>query len=313
MSRRDRSTKHLALASHFESLADDELTPVVAAHYVEAHRCAPEGKAGLIAVNARDWLTCAGKRALSLGSPEQALALFEQALEMTTAGAERAALLEDAGEAANRSSNHDHAVLLLKDAIAYYEAAGDMNAIGHATVGLAHVLLEISRLSVAAERCERIFDALGDFGDEKVRSKLAYMSARAHSLAGSSERALEWSETALVLAERLDDPTVLGEAIDARAGALFGLGRHQEAVMLFRGRVGLADSTGALIEQASARLLVSVCISDDDPREALSTAIEAAELAETRRVQKTRSCEPDECCRGGPVPRRLERKSSCDH
>ena len=52
LSRRDRSAKHLALARHFESLADDELTSLVAAHYVEAHRAAPEGpEADLIAVS----------------------------------------------------------------------------------------------------------------------------------------------------------------------------------------------------------------------------------------------------------------------
>ena len=57
LSRRDRSAKHLALARHLESFADDELTSLVAAHYVEAHRAAPEGaEADLIAVAARDWL-----------------------------------------------------------------------------------------------------------------------------------------------------------------------------------------------------------------------------------------------------------------
>ena len=58
LSRRDRSAKHLALARHFESLADDELTSVVAAHYVEAHRAAHEGSdAELIAIAARDRTT----------------------------------------------------------------------------------------------------------------------------------------------------------------------------------------------------------------------------------------------------------------
>ena len=43
LARRDRSAKHLSVARHLESLDDDELTGLVAAHYVEAHRSAPRG------------------------------------------------------------------------------------------------------------------------------------------------------------------------------------------------------------------------------------------------------------------------------
>ena len=58
LARRDRSAKHLAVARHFESLDDDELSAVVAAHFLEAHRAAPDGpEAEDIAVGARDWLS----------------------------------------------------------------------------------------------------------------------------------------------------------------------------------------------------------------------------------------------------------------
>ncbi len=280
LSRRDRSAKHLALARHLESLADDELTSLVAAHYVEAHRAAPEGpEAGLIAAAARDWLTRAGRRALSLGSPEQALVFFEQALEVTTAGTERAALLELAGEAAWFASAYDRAVTLYEEAIAYYEATGDANAAGRATVGLASVLLYTSRYSEEIELCVRVFHAVGDDGDENVRAKLACALARAHSSAGSYGHALEWSETALVLAERLDDIELLTEAIGARAIALFNLGRQREAVILARGGVALAEAAGSLLEKALGWTMLSFCISGDDPREALSAWFEGAEWA----------------------------------
>jgi class 3 adenylate cyclase/tetratricopeptide (TPR) repeat protein len=280
LSRRDRSAKHLALARHFGSLADDELTGVVAAHYLEAHRAAPEGPgADLIAVAARDWLSRAGQRALSLGSPEQALSFFEQALDMTTSGAERAALLELAADAAEFASACDRAVALSEEAIAHYEAAGDTNAVGRATVGLAHVLLDMGRFSDAIERCERVFHAVGDRGDELVRTRLACELAFAHVGSGSSERALEWSETALLLAEQFDDITLLAQAIGAKSSALFNLGRHVEAVVLAREHIGLVDVAGSLVQQALGRLHVSVFVIDDDPREALSTATESAELA----------------------------------
>jgi class 3 adenylate cyclase/tetratricopeptide (TPR) repeat protein len=280
LSRRDRSAKHLALARHFESLADDELTGVVAAHYLEAHRAAPEGpEADLIAAAARDWLSRAGRRALSLGSPEQALSFFEQALEMTTSGADRAALLELASESAEFASAYDRAVALSKEAIGYYEATGDTNAVGRATVGLAHVLEDISRFSDEIERCEPAFDAVGEDGDESVRAKLACELAWAHDNAGSYERALEWSETALVLAEKLNDAELLARAIGSRSYALFNLGRYREAVILARGRVALAEAAGSLFEQALGWMTLSLFIFDDDPREAMSAEFEGAELA----------------------------------
>ena len=119
---------------------------------------------------------------------------------MTTSGAERAALLELAGEAAEFASAYDRALALSEEAIAYYEAAGDTNAVGRATVVLARVLDGLSRFSDEIERCERVFHAVGDGGDERVRANLACWLAWAHGQAGSYERALEWSETALVLA-----------------------------------------------------------------------------------------------------------------
>ena len=112
-----------------------------------------------------------------------------------------------------------------------------------------------------------------------MRAKLACELAYALNDAGSYERALEWSETSLVLSERLDDSVTLGEATSAKAGALFNLGRHQEAIMLARGRVALADDGGPLMEQAWARSFLATFLLGDDPREALSAGMASAELA----------------------------------
>jgi len=282
LSRRDRSAKHLAVARHLESLADEEITPLVAAHYLEARRAVPEGpeaEAVAVAVAARDWLSRAGKRALSLGSPEQALVFFEQALEMTATGAERAGLLELAGAAAEFASAYDRAITLYEEAIAYYEAAGDRNTVGRATVGLARILVNINRFSDEIERCKRVFHTLGDGGDRWVRAKLACEVAWAHDNAGSYEGALEWSEKTLVLAERLDDAELLARAIGAKAYSLFNLGRYREAVILGKGRVALAAAAGSLFEQAFGWMQLGIFLFEEDPQEAMSAALEAAELS----------------------------------
>ena len=118
----------------------------------------------LIAVGARDWLSRAGQRALSLGSPEQALAFFEQALEVTAAGCRacRSARARRRGAPAARTA-YDRALAHLEEAIAYYEAVGDTDAVGRATAKLARVLgIGLGRFSDAIERAERAFEAVGE-------------------------------------------------------------------------------------------------------------------------------------------------------
>ena len=80
-----RRALHQAAAQYFASLADEELAGVVATHYLEAYRAEPAAAQGeAVAASAREWLGRASTRALSLGSPELALAYAEQALSLAT-------------------------------------------------------------------------------------------------------------------------------------------------------------------------------------------------------------------------------------
>ena len=167
--------------------------------------------------------------------------------------------------------------------------------------------------SEAAERGERAFETLRKGGDERVKADLACELAGALNSAGSHKRALEWSETALVLAERFDDPALLAGAVGARSGALFNLGRHREAVMLARGMAALADAAGALREQATARVGLSVFTLEEDPREALSVALESAELGKTGRAAPYRGPEPAQRRRDVDLRRSVGRHACRDH
>ena len=280
LSRRDRSAKHLAVARHFESLEDEELAGLVAAHYVEAYRAAPDGpEAADVGAAARGWLSRAGQRALSLGSPEQALSFFEQALDVTGAGAGRAALLELAGDAGDRVADHARAVPFMEEAVAYYTEVGDVSATGRATAKLAGVLGPVNRQSEGIALCERALAAVGEGGDPRVRAELASQLSDDLTGVGRPEEALGWAETALIGAERLDDTELLGRAVAGRSTALFNLGRHREALMLARGLAVLAAETGSLREEAMAWIGVSVFALPDDPRESLAAAIRSVELS----------------------------------
>ena len=123
---RDRRSRHLAAARHFESVGDDELAGALAAHYVAAYRASAEGEeADALAAQARVALRAAAGRAERLGAPLQAVAFLQQALEVAADDADRAGLLEQAGQAAVVGSRADLAVTLLDEAVTLREAGDD--------------------------------------------------------------------------------------------------------------------------------------------------------------------------------------------
>ena len=96
--RRERKRRHLASARHLESVGGEELTEVVAAHYVDAYRLAPDDDdAAEIRDSALRTLVRAAERAASLAAPGEAERLIGSAIDLTEDDRERAALLERAG------------------------------------------------------------------------------------------------------------------------------------------------------------------------------------------------------------------------
>jgi class 3 adenylate cyclase/tetratricopeptide (TPR) repeat protein len=281
LARPERRAKHVAAAGYFEGLDDDELVGVVATHYAEAQRATAEGpERDSLAARAREWLTLAGRRALALGSPEQALTYLEQALALTQDARERAALLDTAGDAAYRTDAFERALEHLDAAIANHKRAGDLDAAGRSAARLADVLgTGMLRIGDAIARAEGALAELGEMGSERAQADLAAILALMHASAGAPEPALVWAEKACTLAERLDDTELLGRAIGAKSTAMFLVGRRREAVMLARGRIALAEAAGSLLEQATAVLYLSILALDEDPHEGIRVQLEAAELA----------------------------------
>lgn len=279
LARRDRRAKHLSVARYAESLGDEELAGIVAAHYLEAYRATPEEPdSDNLIPRALEWLERAGQRALSLGSPEQAAVFFNQAIELASDDHLLATLFKCAAEAANRLQQSEQCVSYLEQAIAIYQSLNEVNAAGLALSKLALPLAALGRGVEAVERCERAFE-LVDSSESLVRARLADAISSVLCHGTEVKRSLEWSEVALGLAEELDDSALLANAIGSRSLSLFTMGRHREAVMLARGMAAIADEAGALYEQALARTGLSLFMLPDTPRAMVVTANEAVELA----------------------------------
>jgi class 3 adenylate cyclase/tetratricopeptide (TPR) repeat protein len=279
LARRDRSARHLAVARHFEAQGDEELTAVVAAQYASALRAAPDGDdTAELVERASSWLTRAGDRALSLGSPEQALDLYDQALSVTPAGPAHAALLESAAQGASRGNAVERAHGLIEAAISEYRALGDERGALRATADLADALAMQRRYEEAIELAARTFEGLGEDADPVVRIHLANTCAGCLSQ-GDALRSLEWGEIALAAAEREGDTEGFARALGARSLALFNLGRTREATMLARGMVVLASDAGALREQSMALMGLGLYALPEDPRESIRASMESADVA----------------------------------
>jgi class 3 adenylate cyclase/tetratricopeptide (TPR) repeat protein len=280
LARRDRSARHLAVARHFEALGDEELTAVVAAQYASALRAAPDGDdTGELGERASSWLTRAGDRALSLGSPEQALDLYDQALEVTPAGSAHATLLESAAQAASRGSQIERSQALLEAATVEHRGLGDEFGVLRATADLADTLALQRRYADAVELARSTFEGLPDDADTVVRIHLANICASCLGQGADLAASLQWAEIALAAAERRGDTAGFARGLGSRSLALFNLGRSREAVMLARGMVALASEAGALREQSVALMGLGLYALPEDPRESIRASLESADVA----------------------------------
>src|SRR4029078_10922876 len=100
--RRERRTRHLAAAAYLEeSLGEDEVAEVIAAHYVAAHEALPDADdAAEIRAKARHALTRPGERATALAASAEAHRYFRRAAEFAEERVAQATLLDQAGQGA---------------------------------------------------------------------------------------------------------------------------------------------------------------------------------------------------------------------
>ena len=280
LSRKDRSAKHLAVAQYCEGLDDEELTGVVAAQYAWACRVAPEEmRSDEMTERATIWLGRAGDRATSLGSPDQAIALYSEALEMTTSGAARADLLEAIGIAATKAARFEESTARLEEAAAIHESLGDRAGVTRARSFIADNHASSRRYGDAAAVAESAYVDVDEYGTPAVRFRLARVLSSAFGQISDTEKALQWAEVALLAAEELNDTQLLITGLLTRANALSSAGRYREARILARAMSKMAQESGAQREEARAYLTIGVLEIPEDVQETVRASAAAAEIA----------------------------------
>ena len=278
LSKRDRRARHLAAARYFETIGDEELAGVLANHYLEAYRAAPEGEEGAaVAAQARLALRAAAERASRLHSHEQALAYFELGLAVTFEEADRAQLLIQAAGSARFAGQLEKAEEYLRTAMEWHETRGEKVNAAKTAAALASVLLIGSRIDAAIEV---LTAALAGLPPEAVEVAVPLNGelARAYLFRDESEAALAAVTRALDAAESLGMPTL--QLLITKSWALGAEGHQNEAVALLRGVAQMADEEADSAARIRTRFNLSSFIQQHDPRLALRLALEGIAIAE---------------------------------
>jgi class 3 adenylate cyclase/tetratricopeptide (TPR) repeat protein len=278
LAKTDRRAKHLGAARYFEALGDDELTGVLASHYVEALHATPAGpEADALAAQARIALRAAADRANALHAWSVAKQHLVDALNITTEPAERAALTLAVAEVGNNLSSADSEGFA-KEAITLATELGD-DSLRNRAVGLAgEIYVNRSQgadaLAILEPAASTLSDADPDAG--RIFSQLA----RLYMMTDRFDESIVETERALRAAARARDTEIVVQALVTRASSLASVDRYDEAIALFRGAIELADRDGHFGAGLRARNnLVSVLRTSVPLRGVLELIGEALEIA----------------------------------
>ena len=279
LSKRDRVKLHLAAARSFESLDTDEMAGGLAAHYLAAFQSAPAGpEAEAVAGQVGLALRAAAERALSLGSPDQALVFYDQALKVTTDPADAAKLLERAGEAASAAGRHETAADRLGRALQARRELDDRVATASAVAALGRALLDGSGRPEARALLEPAAAEFADLMAEPAVIALRGQLARAY-MGHQARQALEVVEGVLEAAELADLPELLAEALVTKGTVLAELGRIVEGLGILRAGQELAQEHGltrTVLRATANRMGMQL---DRDPRAVFQLGVSGLVLA----------------------------------
>jgi class 3 adenylate cyclase/predicted ATPase len=283
LSRRDRKTRHLAVAQHLRTtFAEDgeEVADVIARHYLDALNAIPDDPGtGQIRTSAITAFVRAAERAGRTGSPARAAASYATAAELTTAdgtGREPSAgmLWERAAEASTATADYAGAVSYADRARADYLEHGQDRAVARAQAIAGRALNESGRYAEARQQLIAAVEVLRTDPDtDTVRALQELATLETYSGSPDSDRL---TAEALYLGQALDVGT--GQLCDlfiSRAVYLLYSGSRPEAAAYLREAVRLATQTSDNFRIGRALLNLAAALEPTD----LAAAVEAARTA----------------------------------
>jgi class 3 adenylate cyclase len=276
LAKKDRRTRHLAAARHFEAMGEESLAGVLAEHYLEAWRSSTAGdEREALAAQARVALRAAADRALRLFAFGQAATLLERSLEVAPGEEEQLEIRERIGDALSEGlvdlrRAEEHLMAALEAA----RARGEGAAVTRLTAKLGAALLNELRVQDALPVLEPQWRAVGEKIDGPPTIMLAGQLARAYMLSNQAEQAVSLADLAIEAADSAEMDREMVEAIITR-GTSRALRGWADGVALLYGAVELARRLNLPSAELRALNNLAVWLQDNDPA-AMSAVAEAA-------------------------------------
>ena len=263
-----RKQRHIDAAHHLEREGEDELTAVIAAHLLDAYRASTGGTdEAELRTQARAALTKAAERASSLASAAAAAEAFAEAAALADDSTEEAELLERAGLASLQDGALEDAGRLLARAAQLVDEAGLQGAALRIASRRAEVLRAADRVGEAVTMLAPAYEAAPKDEPDPDVARAAAELARLRYFAGEPEHSVEAVETALDMAEALQLPEVLAEALTTKSFLVWR--RPHESLALLREGLAVARDHGLPRSALRAQFNLSgVLIEHDRTREA---------------------------------------------
>jgi class 3 adenylate cyclase/tetratricopeptide (TPR) repeat protein len=291
MARRERKTRHLAVADHLRATlpADgDEVSEVISRHYLDALAAVPDAPdVPHIRAQAIQMLVRAAERASRSGAPRPAASRYASAARQTEltagiseddAGISAAELWERAARASVTAFDVETALAHADRAGELYAAQGQVRAAARAQAIAGDMLRRSNRHGEARDRLTAALAVLRPDPDADTVAALDHLAA-VEIFSGGPD------------AERLSaEALVLGQALDVDAGLLADLFTNRGIAVGFASRVAesaanlehaarLAEQFGDSTRQARALFNLAEMLNHSDPVAAAETARAATDLA----------------------------------
>jgi class 3 adenylate cyclase/tetratricopeptide (TPR) repeat protein len=223
LAKRDRRDKHLAAAEHLAgSIAEEEVAEVVASHLVEAYRLDPDAEdAPELRERARRALLLGAERAAALGAAGEAARFFGQAAELAASPSDQAAALRRAGEMLHQTGRADDARVAFERSRELYVEAEERHAAGRVAGWLGYVAMTSGRAEQAVAIMEEAYEAIKDDEPDEDTAFLLSRLSQVYAFTGERERAAELIDRCLDIAEGLQLYEVLPRTWASKAVLLF--------------------------------------------------------------------------------------------
>jgi class 3 adenylate cyclase/tetratricopeptide (TPR) repeat protein len=243
LSKKDRRNLHVAAAQHLvQDWGDDQDTVEIRAfHYLEAYRLAPDDpESAEVKDLALRALILSGERASNLAAHEEAVGYFDTAFELADDPAERGAMAEKAGIAAEAGNSNEHARERLESAVQLFRSAGLSHDAARCSARLGEVLWFLSDIDGAVALMDASLAELADAEPDEDIATLIAQAARLHFFRGDYDVALKLADQALELADPRQYWAVLSEALNTKSLVLDMRGRSEESIALLQHALDLA-------------------------------------------------------------------------